>query len=137
MRKLALFVILTVFLAGSSGCGKSAPVSDKLPDVREVVFCGNVDENMEVVDARNSFSTGQVYAYLDYGTAVKTSSIKVTMYQVEGQQESIYDSADQECNPDWTVVAIPIAFDKPGKYKITFTNNSGDIKLGEGAITIE
>jgi hypothetical protein len=102
-----------------------------------VIFCENVDENLNVINASTSFAAGDVYVRLKTSSKFNTTKIKITTYKINGIKESIFDSAEQVVNQDWTVIAVPITFEEPGTYKVLFTKVTDVTKLGEGTVTIK
>lgn len=102
-----------------------------------VVFCKNVDANLDAVDASTNFSTGDIYVRLKTASVFNTTKLKITIYKIEGIKESIFDSAEQVVNQDWAVIAVPITFEVPGKYKVLFTKVTDGKKLDEGIVIIK
>ena len=122
---------------GLNTTSKSSTLFEPKSSLGKVVFCEKVDEDFNPVNAATTFSPGEVYVQIVSKSAFKTTKIKVTIYTVEGNQESIFDSAEEKANENWNTLAVPITFSVAGKYKVRFTRESDGASLGEGTVNIQ
>ncbi|WP_017752526.1 DUF4190 domain-containing protein [Clostridium tyrobutyricum] len=104
----------------------------------KVIFCEKVDNNLKPTNVKDTFNINtQFYALFDNKAPFKSSKLKVTIYTMNGNSQSVYYSDEQEIDQDNTIMAIPVNIDASGKYKIAITRSSDDQKLGEGEVTIQ
>lgn len=129
-------IIIIIAIGSSQGSDSSSTSTTTKNDKKSVTFCKKVDKDLKAIEENDKFSVGTVTVRLQASKAFGTDKIKVTIYKVDEAAESIYDSANNEVNPDWSVIAIPINFTDPGKYRVDFTTNGKD-KLGSGTVTIQ
>jgi len=115
----------------------SGVTSELFTSSNGVIFCQNVDTNGNAINASTTFATGEVYVRLKTSSAFNTTKLKVTIYKINGIEESVFNSKEQVVNQNWAVIAVPIPFKSPGKYKVLFTKENDDIKLGNGTVTIK
>ena len=132
--KLIAKVVLVFGLFAMFGCSKSE--SSTLAS-SEVIFCENVDNDLNPINSATTFSVGQFYVKLQTPSAFDTREINVTIYSKNGSSESIVVSSDQQVNQDWDQYAIPITLTDAGEYKVTFSRLSDSVILGEGEVTIK
>ena len=128
--KIITKFILILGLFAMFGCSKSE--SSNLAS-SEVIFCENVDNDLNPINSATTFSVGQFYVKLQTPSAFDTREINVTIYSKNGSSES----SDQQVNQEWTQVAMPITLTDSGEYKVTFSRLSDSVILGEGEVTIK
>ena len=128
--KIITKFILILGLFAMFGCSKSE--SSNLAS-SEVIFCENVDNDLNPINSATTFSVGQFYVKLQTPSAFDTREINVTIYSKNGSSES----SDQQVNQEWTQVAVPITLTDSGEYKVTFSRTSDSVILGEGEVTIK
>ena len=128
--KIITKFILILGLFAMFGCSKSE--SSNLAS-SEVIFCENVDNDLNPINSATTFSAGQFYVKLQTPSAFDTREINVTIYSKNGSSES----SDQQVNQEWTQVAMPITLTDSGEYKVTFSRTSDSVILGEGEVTIK
>ena len=128
--KIITKFILILGLFAMFGCSKSE--SSNLAS-SEVIFCENVDNDLNPINSATTFSVGQFYVKLQTPSAFDTREINVTIYSKNGSSES----SDQQVNQEWTQVAMPITLTDSGEYKVTFSRTSDSVILGEGEVTIK
>lgn len=105
--------------------------------VGKVTFCENVDSNLNAINSSTRFTTGRIYARLQASQPLNATSIKITLFYVDGGSESVIDSIVQDCDPSWSIYAFPVTTTSPGKYKVIITDGDTNRKLGEGTFTAE
>lgn len=116
----------------NSSTTKNTPVSNVNT---KIVFCENVDSNMQPINTSDTFTAGKLYAYLNYGTKLNTTKLKITIYKQDGGSESVYDSGEEDCDSDWQTVAVPITLEE-GTYRVVFYSSADGKKIGEGNIDV-
>ena len=132
--KLIAKVVLVFGLFAMFGCSKNE--SSNLAS-SEVIFCEDVDDDLNPINSATTFSAGQFYVKLQTPSAFDTREINVTIYSKNGSSESIFESSDQQVNQEWNQVAMPITFTDSGEYKVTFSRTSDSVIIGEGEVTIK
>lgn len=132
--KLIAKVVLVFGLFVMFGCSKNE--SSNLAS-SEVIFCEDVDNDLNPINSATTFSAGQFYVKLQTPSAFDTREINVTIYSKNGSSESIIESSDQQVNQEWNQVAMPITFTDSGEYKVTFSRTSDSVIIGEGEVTIK
>lgn len=132
--KLIAKVVLVFGLFAMFGCSKNE--SSNLAS-SEVIFCEDVDNDLNPINSATTFSAGQFYVKLQTPSAFDTREINVTIYSKNGSSESIIESSDQQVNQEWNQVAMPITFTDSGEYKVTFSRTSDSVIIGEGEVTIK
>ncbi|WP_326512260.1 zinc ribbon domain-containing protein [Clostridium intestinale] len=131
-----ILALAVVFIFAMAGNNDSSSRLNSNNSKNSIIFCESVDEKLNPINEGNKFSLGNVTARLKMSKSFGTDKIKVTVYKMNGAAESIYDSANQEVNPEWTTMAIPINFTDVGDYKVTISINDTEI-LGSGSVTIQ
>ena len=132
--KVITQVVLFLGLLVMFGCSNTASSNSASG---EVIFCENVDNDLNPTNIATTFSAGQFYVKLQTPSAFDTREINVTIYSKHGSSESIVVSSDQQVNQDWDQYAIPITLTDAGEYKVTFSRLSDSVILGEGEVTIK
>lgn len=132
--KLIAKVVLVFGLFAMFGCSKNE--SSNLAS-SEVIFCEDVDNDLNPINSATTFSAGQFYVKLQTPSAFDTREINVTIYSKNGSSESIIESSDQQVNQEWNQVAMPITLTDSGEYKVTFSRTSDSVIIGEGEVTIK
>ena len=132
--KVIAQVVLFLGLLVIFGCSNTASSNSASS---EVIFCENVDNDLNPINSATTFSVGQFYVKLQTPSAFDTREINVTIYSKNGSSESIVVSSDQQVNQDWDQYAIPITLTDAGEYKVTFSRLSDSVILGEGEVTIK
>ena len=127
-----LIIILLVLMVASSGCNSNTTSSNVAP----IIFCEDINENLEPIGTSETFSVGEMYAYFQSPSPFNTSQLKITVYKLEGAVETIYDYAQEQVSQDWNTLALPIYIDTAGDYKVVITNPSDDQIIGEGEVTV-
>ena len=128
--KVITQVVLFLGLLVMFGCSNTASSNSASS---EVIFCENVDNDLNPINSATTFSAGQFYVKLQTPSAFDTREINVTIYSKNGSSES----SDQQVNQEWTQVAMPITLTDSGEYKVTFSRTSDSVILGEGEVTIK
>ncbi|MDP4090693.1 MAG: zinc-ribbon domain-containing protein [Bacillota bacterium] len=103
----------------------------------EVVFCEKVDSKLHPINPGTTFSTEEFYVTLTTAAPFHTTEINLTIYKENGASESVVIDTDRTVNQDWSILAVPLTLNTPGKYKVTFSRTSDGVKLGEGIVTIK
>ena len=132
--KVITQVVLFLGLLVMFGCSNTASLNSASS---EVIFCENVDNDLNPINSATTFSAGQFYVKLQTPSAFDTREINVTIYSKNGSSESVVVSSDQQVNQDWDQYAIPITLTDAGEYKVTFSRLSDSVILGEGEVTIK
>ena len=128
--KVIAQVVLFLGLLVIFGCSNTASSNSASS---EVIFCENVDNDLNPINSATTFSAGQFYVKLQTPSAFDTREINVTIYSKNGSSES----SDQQVNQEWTQVAMPITLTDSGEYKVTFSRTSDSVIIGEGEVTIK
>ncbi|GEM_PF-831555 len=103
----------------------------------QVIFCADTDDEVNPIDASDTFSPGTFYARLETLTISKETTVRVTIYKQDGDTDNVYDIFDQLVSEEWNILATEVKLDTPGKYKVVFTNSNDGEKYGEGIVTIK
>lgn len=134
---LCIIGLVAVIINASIGAYQGATGTLFSSTAGNVIFCEDVDANLNAVNTGTTFSAGEIYSKITLSSAFNTDKIRVTVFTVDGSSESVFDTVDQQVNQDWTVMAAPINFTTAGKYKVVFTKVSDSSKLGEGTVEIK
>lgn len=105
---------------------------------KEITFCESIDNNLNPTNTKDTFNINtKFYARFDNKVPFKASKLKLTIYTMNGNSQSVFYTEEQDIDQDNTILAIPLNIDTAGKYKITITRSSDDQKLGEGEVTVQ
>lgn len=125
-------------LFNSNTTNNSSNTGESKQSIKKITFCEKIDNNLNPTNTKDNFNIGEkCYARLDNETPFKSSKLKLTIYKLNGNSESVFFSQEQDMDQDNTILAVPLNIDTAGKYKITITRSSDDHKLGEGEVTIQ
>lgn len=130
---IALVFMLTIILLTACG-GSDASV----PEKGDVLFCTNVDEDGNAINASSNFEAGEVYVLFKTDDPFNTIRIKQTIYKIQGDQEEIIFEQNIRVKSSWFMLWGPRNFSESGKYRVEYTRltNAGTIPMGEGTVTI-
>ncbi|QXE19542.1 DUF4190 domain-containing protein [Clostridium sp. 001] len=122
----------------NSSSNVAATTDESKQSIKKITFCEKIDNNLNPTNTKDNFNIGEkCYARLDNKAPFKSSKLKLAIYKLNGNSESVFFSQEQDMDQDNTILAVPLNIDTAGKYKITITRSSNDQKLGEGEVTIQ
>ena len=99
----------------------------------EIIFCENIDNDLNVTGMATQFPIGQVYAGLQLDSPFNINKIKVTVFKIDGSTERVYIQSEQDISPNWVTFFVPITFADSGKYRVEFSSLEGKI-FGSGNV---
>lgn len=100
----------------------------------KLIFCESVDDELNPINQSETFSPGEITAFVKSSNSFGTSIIQLSVYKVAGKQEELVDRGKVEINPEWDAFAYPITLFNKGQYKVV-VKKDGDL-ITDNKVTI-